>query len=130
MLTPSYNSIVAHSTPVDTIASSAGPLDFIFSSNYYVFTLVNKVGVVMKVEIIRIGNSQGIRLPKTLLQQLGLHGTVELKVTDDHLTIHPLSQSRAKWAEQFKKMANQSDDKMLDNADAVRNKFDDTEWKW
>ena len=84
----------------------------------------------MKAEIIRIGNSQGIRLPKTLLQQLGLRGTVELKVTDDRLTIYPHSQSRAKWAEQFKKMAKQGDDKMLDNADAVRNKFDDTEWKW
>ena len=84
----------------------------------------------MRAEIIRIGNSQGIRLPKTLLQQLGLRGTVELKVTDDRLTIYPFSQSRAKWAEQFKKMAKQGDDKMLDQADTIVNKFDDAEWKW
>lgn len=84
----------------------------------------------MKIEIIRIGNSQGIRLPKTLLQQLGLHGSVELKVADDHLTIHALSPTRVKWADQFKKMAKQGDDAVLDEADTIRNKFDETEWKW
>ena len=36
----------------------------------------------MKTRIVRIGNSQGIRIPKLLIQQAGLSGEVEISVRD------------------------------------------------
>ena len=43
----------------------------------------------MDATIIRIGNSRGVRLPKALLAQTGLHGKVELTVKGDGLVIKP-----------------------------------------
>ncbi len=41
----------------------------------------------MKARIVRIGNSQGIRIPKLLLEQTGLHGEVELEVREGSLVL-------------------------------------------
>ena len=41
----------------------------------------------MKTNVIRIGNSHGIRIPKTLLEQCRLRDEVELEVRDDHLLL-------------------------------------------
>ena len=43
----------------------------------------------MKATIISIGNSKGIRLPKTVLAESGLVGTVELKVKKGEIVITP-----------------------------------------
>ena len=45
----------------------------------------------MKTRIVRIGNSQGIRIPKPLLEQTGLHDEVEVSVQDD-CADHPAGQ--------------------------------------
>jgi len=36
----------------------------------------------MKTKVVRIVNSQGVRIPKTLLEQCGLQWAVELEVRD------------------------------------------------
>jgi len=41
----------------------------------------------MKAHIVRIGNSQGIRIPKLLLTETGLEGEVEIEVRGTHLVI-------------------------------------------
>ena len=41
----------------------------------------------MKTSIITIGNSKGIRIPKPLLEESGLSGTVELKATKGKISI-------------------------------------------
>jgi len=38
----------------------------------------------MRATIVRIGNSQGIRIPKVVLEQTRLHGEVDLEVKDDY----------------------------------------------
>jgi antitoxin MazE len=43
----------------------------------------------MRTELVRIGNSRGIRIPKPLIQQCGLGDTVELRVENDCLVIAP-----------------------------------------
>ena len=43
----------------------------------------------MKAQIVKIGNSQGIRIPKTLLSQTNLSGEVELEVRKDSIVIKP-----------------------------------------
>ena len=51
----------------------------------------------MKTKIIRIGNSKGIRLPKPLLEQVGLVSEVDLEVRDGALVISPAEPLRAGW---------------------------------
>jgi antitoxin MazE len=83
----------------------------------------------MKTRIVRIGNSQGIRIPKPLLEQTGLAGEVELEVQDSCIVIRPAGRVRDGWGEAFAEMARRSDDELLDPfvADA---EWDDNEWTW
>ena len=39
----------------------------------------------MKTELVRIGNSRGVRIPKPFIEQCGLGETVDLRVADDCL---------------------------------------------
>jgi antitoxin MazE len=77
---------------------------------------------------IRIGNSQGVRIPKILLEQSGIHKEVELEVQGDHLTIRTASQSRIGWDKAFAAMAEQNDDALLD--DVKTTDWDQVEWEW
>jgi antitoxin MazE len=70
----------------------------------------------MKTRIIRIGNSQGIRIPKRLLEQTGLRGEVEISVLGNSLLIRPAGKPpRAGWAAAFREMARRGDDALLDD---------------
>lgn len=53
----------------------------------------------MRANIIRIGNSQGIRIPKVLLKQSHLGTEVELEVEDGKIIIHPALRPRQGWSE-------------------------------
>lgn len=84
----------------------------------------------MKTRIVRIGNSQGIRIPKPLLEQTGLRDEVELSVQDDALIIRAARKPRAGWAAAFQEMARRGDDAMLDNAPPSLSSWDEDEWEW
>lgn len=83
----------------------------------------------VKTRIIRIGNSQGIRIPKPLLEQSGITGDVELEVEDNKIVIHPVVQPRRGWEEAFASMAELEDDHLLD-PDVVESEWDSEEWRW
>ena len=68
----------------------------------------------MKTRIVRIGNSRGIRIPKPLIEQTGLDGDVELAVRGNTLVIGPATHPRAGWAEAFRAMAQNGDDRLID----------------
>jgi len=54
--------------------------------------------------LIRIGNSQGIRIPKAVIEQARLEDKqLEFKIIDDGLLIHPVKKNREGWKEQFDK---------------------------
>jgi antitoxin MazE len=59
----------------------------------------------MKAKIIRIGNSQGIRIPKPLLEQTGLTEDVEFEVRADGIVIRSVRAVRAGWGAAFQSMA-------------------------
>lgn len=84
----------------------------------------------MKARIVRIGNSQGIRIPKPLLEQTGLRNEVELSVQDDALIIRPARKPRAGWADAFREMARRGDDALLDDAPPSLSSWDEDEWEW
>jgi antitoxin MazE len=69
----------------------------------------------MKTRIVKIGNSQGIRIPKPLLEQTGLHGEVEMDAANNTLVIRPVRRARAGWAAAFQEMAGRGDDVLLDD---------------
>ena len=84
---------------------------------------------VIKTRLVKIGNSQGVRIPKLLLDQLNLSGDVELEVQDDHLIVRPSSHPRADWADQLRQMAERHDDQLLDD-DVPPTDWEASEWHW
>lgn len=84
----------------------------------------------MHTRLIRVGNSQGVVLPKKLLLQYRLAGEVDLVPTDKGLLIRPIA-ARQGWDAQFQTaLANEPDTEgeLLEGfADAD---FEDQEWQW
>jgi antitoxin MazE len=66
--------------------------------------------LVMKTRIISIGNAQGIRIPKSLLEETGLRGEVEICAMGNELVIGRTKKACAGWAAQFRKLARRGDD--------------------
>jgi antitoxin MazE len=83
----------------------------------------------MKLQIVRIGNSLGIRIPKALLEQCGFKDTVTVKVEDHNLILSADKNPREGWKAAFKKMAERGDDQLLDS-DQIDSAFDKEEWEW
>ena len=84
----------------------------------------------MKSQIVRIGNSQGIRIPKPLLRQTGLHGEVEITAEDDSIVIRPAKKPREGWDDAFREMQKRGDDTLLDDVPPSQTSFDRDEWEW
>jgi antitoxin MazE len=84
----------------------------------------------MKANIIRIGNSKGIRIPKILLDQSHLGNEVELEVEDEKIVIRPASRPRQGWGEKFRLMDESGGDKMIDDDLSGQSLWDKAEWEW
>lgn len=84
----------------------------------------------LQTRIVRIGNSQGVRIPKPLLQQAGIQDRVEIEVHEGEISIRPASDPRAGWDEQFAAMAAAGDDRLLDGDQLGATTFDQEEWEW
>ena len=82
----------------------------------------------MKTRLIQIGNSRGIRLPKTLIDELGLEDEVELVLRDDELVIRSADSARTGWASAAAALAEDTPGDLLDAPTSTR--FDDEEWTW
>ena len=78
--------------------------------------------------IVPIGNSQGVRSPKAILEKSGIAGEVSLSIEEGRIVITSIRKPREGWEEEFRKMAEAGDDQMLD--EPTSNKFDEEEWKW
>ena len=48
----------------------------------------------MKSSIVRIGNSQGVRIPKALLEEAGISGRVKLRAEEGRIVIERASNPR------------------------------------
>ena len=69
----------------------------------------------MRAHIVKIGNSQGIRIPKPILEQLGIEGTLILKSKIGRSSSGPLN-PRSGWNEAFREMAKNGDELPVDEA--------------
>jgi antitoxin MazE len=86
------------------------------------------MGTAIRTRIVKIGNSQGIRIPKLLLEQSGLNAEVEVEVEGDRLVIRTAPRQRAGWDDAFAAMAKHQDDTLLD--DIGPTDWDTAEWDW
>ena len=82
----------------------------------------------MKSQIIQIGNSQGIRIPKVLLEDSRITGDVDLELHPEGILIRNAQKPRAGWDEAFKAMAEEEDDYIADGNSSTA--FDKKEWQW
>jgi antitoxin MazE len=79
----------------------------------------NNIVITMRalhVSIRRIGNSQGVVIPKPVLAQLGLDSEVgaEMTIEDNALVLRsPASPPRAGWAEAARRIAGAGDDELV-----------------
>lgn len=85
----------------------------------------------MITKVIKIGNSRGIRIPKSIIDQSGIKTEVELEVKDNKIIIKSLSDVRKNWDLAFQKMAENKDDKLFDKSSLLnQSNWDDEEWTW
>jgi antitoxin MazE len=78
--------------------------------------------------IVRIGNSQGIRVPKAVLEQAELPEEVALRAEPGRLVVTAARTPRAGWADAAREMHASGEDQLLD--EAPPSVFDDEEWEW
>jgi antitoxin MazE len=88
------------------------------------------MSTVVKTRIVKIGNSQGIRIPKLLLEQSNLGEEVELELEQGQIVVRPIHPVRHLWEEAFKAMGEQGDDGLLDGEVLVSTTWDGEEWEW
>ena len=81
----------------------------------------------MEISIIKIGNSKGLRLSKTILEKYNIKDKVELILEKGRIILMPIRSPRKNWDLAFEKMAENNDDQLLMNDMFDDENFD--EWK-
>lgn len=82
----------------------------------------------MKTQIIQIGNSQGIRIPKVLLEESSISGEVDVELHPDGIIIRNAQKPRAGWDDAFKTMAENEDEELSESK--AETEFEKKEWQW
>lgn len=82
----------------------------------------------MRAKLISVGNSKGIRIPKTLIEQCNLQSEVELEVKEGMLIIRSERRPREGWTAAFQGMTKHADDSLI-HPDSSTD-WDKKEWKW
>ncbi|MFN2357600.1 MAG: AbrB/MazE/SpoVT family DNA-binding domain-containing protein [Desulfotignum sp.] len=63
-----------------------------------------------EIKLIPIGNSKGVRIPKSLLQKYGLKEFLLLEETDTGLLIRSKETNKLSWEDTYKSMAEEKED--------------------
>ena len=84
----------------------------------------------MRTYLIEIGNSRGLRIPKSLLEISGLENEIELEVQGRSLVLKAPERPRSNWEEAFAKDASPDLEVEQEEWTSFANDFDEEEWKW
>ena len=68
----------------------------------------------MQVNLVKIGNSKGIRLPKTVIEQARLEDEIDLEVKDGKVILSSTTQTRVGWAAAAKRCHKAGQDDLAD----------------
>lgn len=67
----------------------------------------------MEIQIIKIGNSKGLRLAKTILERYNIKDKMELILEKEYIVLRPVAEPRKGWDEAFKNIHESGDDQLL-----------------
>jgi antitoxin MazE len=67
----------------------------------------------MELSIIRIGNSKGIRLNKSILERYNIQDKVEVILEKGRIILKPVPNTRQGWGDAFRKMHDKQEDTLL-----------------
>jgi len=84
----------------------------------------------MKAKIVRIGNSQGVRIPKLMLDDSRLEEDVELEICDEGILIRPAKNPRENWDSAFREMAEEDADELEISDQDAPTDFEKGSWRW
>lgn len=79
----------------------------------------------MNVALRKVGNSQAVIIPKTVLQQLGLADRLDMVVVDNKIILSKPKTSRSDWAKAAQQLSSQNDDLLIDFPED-----ENGEWVW
>lgn len=83
----------------------------------------------MVVKVRNIGNSLGILLSKSIVEQCDIKDEVFLEIIDNAIIIRPILKAPRKgWEKQFLKAGSLNDNELL--IVKINNSFDKDEWTW
>lgn len=78
----------------------------------------------MRLSVVSIGNSKGIRIPKAVLDKYQIKDSVDVEMRDDALILKPVRNPREGWEDQFRQMHENGEDRLL-----IPDVFDDETWE-
>jgi antitoxin MazE len=67
----------------------------------------------MKQRIIKIGNSKGLRLSKSILERYNIKDEIELIFEEERIILRPVDTPRKNWSAKFIEMHLNDDDSLL-----------------
>lgn len=84
----------------------------------------------MQTDLIRIGNSRGVRIPKAIIEQCGFGERIDMRVEDNRVILTRHRKPREGWKEALAaaKESQSSDELLLDGI--PEQEFDRDEWIW
>ncbi len=80
----------------------------------------------MHLDLIKIGNSKGIRLPQNIIKECGFMDSIEAELINHCLILKAPDRSRINWENLFKSDKEEETNDIL----AMQNSWDDKEWVW
>lgn len=83
----------------------------------------------MRVNLIAIGNSKGVRIPSSVIKECALGDELEMRVEDGVIVLAPARGVREGWDAAFQEMAAAGDDGSM-ITEGLENGFDSEEWTW
>lgn len=82
----------------------------------------------LRSRLVRIGNSQGVRIPKPLLKQLHMENEVTLEIQDGALIVRPATHPRAGWEAAAARLAACGEDVLIDPETPTD--WEEEGWQW
>ena len=80
----------------------------------------------METEIIKIGNSRGLLLSKTILEKYQINDRVEIILEMGQIILKPISSPRKNWEKAFEKIQHDNNEEIL--MDGIFNDDNFEEW--
>lgn len=85
----------------------------------------------MQVNVVKIGNSKGIRIPKKVLDQCHVEDTLELTLKDDEIVLTPVHRKpREGWIKAFEAAAGKYGEEPSNRAWLDADLIEGDDWEW